>query len=34
MNQNYPNYIPLETVIDGGESIAFKSLFYDWNNQI
>lgn len=34
VKQNYPNYIPLETVIDGGESIAFKSLFKDWNNQL
>lgn len=28
--KNYPNYVPLETVIDGGESTAFKSLFKDW----
>lgn len=34
VKQNYPNYIPLETVVDGGESIAFKSLFKDWNNQL
>lgn len=34
VEKNYPNYIPLETVIDGGESIAFKSLFKDWNNQL
>lgn len=28
--KNYPNYVPLSNVIDGGETIAFKSLFKDW----
>lgn len=34
VQMNYPNYIPLETVIDGGETTVFKSLFFDWNNQL
>lgn len=34
IQKNYPNYISLETVIDGGESTVFKSLFFDWNNQL
>ncbi len=32
--KKYPNYVPLSSVIDGGESVAFKSLFSDWNNQL
>lgn len=32
VQQNYPNYIPLESVIDGGETTSFKTFFPDWNN--